>query len=274
MIRALRRECFDRSVDFCGNDRGAFLSLFCGARERLGPVAEGGFLGRRFCYTEAIRLPENRHHTLRNIDLLAPWGISTPDSTELEIRSNPALESVATALLPQPAILCHLATSQPKKEWPAAYWAELYRMAAADGRRMLFSTGTSPRELALLDQLRSLEPAIPALPSVPDLATFLAVIKKASLFITGDTGPLHFAAALGVPTLALFGPSPAALWAPFGSQHRHLQASSCDCSVHSAFCTSVRPCMAGILPRDVFQLLQQTVPEMNSTTEITGRTEI
>jgi ADP-heptose:LPS heptosyltransferase len=47
VIRALRQERFDRSIDFGGNDRGAIVSLFCGARERLGPLWPGGFVGRR-----------------------------------------------------------------------------------------------------------------------------------------------------------------------------------------------------------------------------------
>src|SRR5260221_570825 len=50
ILRGLRQEHFDRSVDFGGNDRGAILSLLCGARERLAPLTEKGFLGRRFCY--------------------------------------------------------------------------------------------------------------------------------------------------------------------------------------------------------------------------------
>ena len=56
VLRALRQERFERSVDFGGNDRGAIVSLLCGARQRLGPLWPGGFLGRRFCYTHTRRL--------------------------------------------------------------------------------------------------------------------------------------------------------------------------------------------------------------------------
>src|SRR4051812_33115234 len=45
VIRALRKERFDRSVDLAGNDRGALFSLLCGAAKRLGPVAPKGFWG-------------------------------------------------------------------------------------------------------------------------------------------------------------------------------------------------------------------------------------
>ena len=58
-----------------------------------------------------------------------------------------------------------------------------------------------------MDELKKLAPAAPVLPPVPELALFLALLKRAGVFISGDTGPLHFAAGLGVPTIALFGPS-------------------------------------------------------------------
>ena len=54
LIRALRRERFDRSVDFASNDRGAILSLLIGAPHRLGWDERGGFLGRKFCYTNRV----------------------------------------------------------------------------------------------------------------------------------------------------------------------------------------------------------------------------
>src|SRR5687768_11145919 len=66
IIRALKQEKFDRSVDFVGNDRGAILSFLCGAKHRLGPMANRGFLARRYCYNQKIAEPEaNKHEILR-----------------------------------------------------------------------------------------------------------------------------------------------------------------------------------------------------------------
>jgi len=66
IIRTLRRERFDRSVDFASNDRGAILSRLIGARHRLGWGEPGGFWGRRFCYTERVA-PETKlqHESVR-----------------------------------------------------------------------------------------------------------------------------------------------------------------------------------------------------------------
>jgi len=251
VIRALRREKFDRSVDFAGNDRGAILSFFIGARQRLGWAQRGGFLGRQFCYHQRVAL-ENKvqHESARLAHLLSAWDIK-PSSLAAEIRADPALAATAEKLLPPGKILCHLASSQSKKEWPLAHWAALHQMSATAGIELIFTTGVGAREEALLKDFRRLAPAAPVLEPVPDLAVYLAVLQRANAFVSGDTGPLHFAAGLGVPTLALFGPSSPAQWAPVGAQHRFLTGSACTCG-NVGICESAQPCLAAITPEQVF----------------------
>ena len=258
VILALRRERFDRSVDFTGNDRGAILSLLCGAPQRLGPLWRHGFLGRRLCYTQTVALPAGQHESRLNLQLLAAWGIPAPERPELEIQADPKLGGAAEKLLPGPAILCHLAASQPKREWPISHWAELYRRASPAGLELVFGSGLGDRQQALLAELRRLIPAAPVLPALPDLATFLAVLKRARLFISGDTGPLHLAAGLGVPTISLFGPSSPQQLAPLGRQHRALQGARCSCRNDVGPCRAASPCMAAISPEAVLQLIAQS----------------
>ncbi len=183
----------------------------------------------------------------------------------LEICPDPGLAKAAEQLLPHPAILCHLATSQPKKEWPLAHWVELYRRCAAAGQELVFSTGVSAREQALLEALKQRLPGVPVLPVLSDLPTFLAVLKRARLFISGDTGPLHFAAGLGVPTVGLFGPSPADKWAPLGKPHRALQADHCTCGSNTSVCLRANPCMASISPEAVRRLVLEVCGPFTDT---------
>jgi ADP-heptose:LPS heptosyltransferase len=254
LIRELRRERFDRSVDFAGNDRGATLSFLCGAPERLACSLPGGFWGRRFCYTQTIQPVKGQHEVAGHLRLLSAWGIASADAPRPEVRSDPGLTGAAERLLPGRKILCHLATSQPKKEWPLDYWAEFYTRAIAAGHEPVFSTGTNAREQMLLAELKQRIPSLAWLPRVPDLATFLAVIKRARLFIGGSTGPLHLAAGLGVPTLSLFGPSPASQWAPVGPRHRAVQGGPCTCGNSTQVCLSANPCMARISPEEVLRV--------------------
>jgi ADP-heptose:LPS heptosyltransferase len=257
VIRALRREHFDRSVDFAGNDRGAILGVLIGARRRLGWAQRGGFLGRRFCYHQRVaREKKLEHESARLMHLLSAWDIA-PGPLESEIHTDPALDAAAQKILPERKIICHLAASQAKKEWPLARWTALHRLAATAGLQLIFATGTGAREESLLNDFKRLAPDAAVLRPIPDLALYLAVLKRAQGFVSGDTGPLHFAAGVGVPTLALFGATSPVLWAPIGMRHRLLTGSPCSCRGNVGVCQSANHCLAVISPEQVLAGLQQ-----------------
>ena len=258
LTRVLRRERFDRSVDFASNDRGAVLSFLIGAKKRLGWAEPGGFFGRKFFYNNRVAPEKNpTHETVRLAQLLSGWKIPLPDSFETEIRADPALAETAKKILPENnAIICHVASSQPKKEWPLASWAELNRRASAAGQHVVFTTGRGEREQSLMTDLKKLAPDAAILPVISELPLFLAVLQRAALFISGDTGPLHFAAALGVPTISLFGPTPSARWAPLGARHQVLTGGLCNCDGNSLVCLDARHCLAKISAEQVFAALQ------------------
>jgi heptosyltransferase-3 len=258
LLRALRAERFDRSVDFASNDRGAILSRLIGARRRLGWDEPGGFLGRKFCYTDRVA-PETGplHESARLARLLSGWQIPPPASLEPEIRADPALAEAAKKILPgERAVVCHLASSQPKKEWPLAHWAKWNRLATDAGFRVVFTAARGERERARLAEFKKLAPEAVVLPEMPELPLFLAVLARASLFVSGDTGPLHFAAGLGVPTISLFGPSSPARWAPVGPRHQFLTGTPCSCNGHWADCRSAVHCLAAIAPEQVLTRLK------------------
>ncbi len=258
MIRALHRERFDRSVDFASNDRGAIISRLIGACRRLGWDEPSGFFGRKFCYTDRVA-PEVKpqHESVRLTRLLSGWQIPPPPSLEAEIHADPSLADAAKKILPdERAVICHVASSQPNRQWPVEHWAAFYRLAAAGGVRLAFTTATGAREQLLTAELKQLSPDALILPLIPQLPLFLAVLQRAVVFISGDTGPLHFAAGLGVPTISLFGPSSPARWAPIGERHQILTGSSCACDGNLSVCQSANPCLAAITPDRVFERLK------------------
>lgn len=258
VIRALRAENFDWSVEFTGGDRGAILTWLCGARRRLGIAEGGGFLGRRFCFTERVpAAPRDQHEALRLLHVLSAWHITPPAEIRSEIHTSPAQDALAADLLPSGRILCHVASSQPKKEWPVQHWVSLYRLAQAAGLETIYCTGLSPREQSLLEEFRRRAPGAPTLSPLRDLALYLAVLKRARVFVSGDTGPLHFAAGLGVPTVALFGPSLVSRWRPLGPAHEVLSGGPCSCSGDSAVCHSAAHCLAAITPEQVLERVQR-----------------
>lgn len=246
IIRALRRERFDRSVDFGGNDRGAFMSFLIGAKRRLTWDHPGGFVGRKFCYTEWVKEPSGRHETRKHLHLLSAWGVAEPSNLEMEIRVDPAVEKTVTVPFPPGTVLGHVSTSNDRKQWPVAHWAELHRLCRAAEINLVYAAGNNPREQAFLAQIKKAAPEATALPVAPDLATYMVWMKHTALFVSGDTGPLHIAAALGVKTIAIYGSSPATFWAPLGDRHTALQGAACTCDVHAQVCTSAKPCIAAV----------------------------
>ncbi len=258
IIYALRRERFDRSVDFASNDRGAILSYFIGARRRLGWAERGGFFGRKFLYTDRV-VPEKNppHESVRLAQLLSGWHIPVPGELKSELHANSSLAEAAKKILPdERAVICHVASSQPKKEWPLGRWVRLHRLAVAAGIKLVFTTARGEREAAQMAEFKKLVPQAVVLPLISDLPLFLAVLARAAVFVSGDTGPLHFAAGLGVPTISLFGPTPPARWAPIGQKHLALTGGTCSCDGNSAVCTVARHCLSQISAEKVFAALQ------------------
>lgn len=260
-VSALRKERYDRSVDFVGNDRGAILSLLIGARIRLAPIKYHPTLLQKLAYTQTIETQSlpiswvNRH--LQMLEL--SWQTPPTESKYMSIESDPALKKTAKNILKNHTIICHLGTSQPKKEWPVYKWHEFYQLASKAGYKLAFSAGTNDRELGLLVGLKELAPEIYALPAMTDLSLFLAVLKQAKVVISGDTGPLHFAAGLGVKVIGLFGTEDSVLHAaPIYGRNELIQSSLCTCLNELAqfpICQSNTSCMATISAGRVLDML-------------------
>ncbi len=260
ILRALRAEGFDRSMDFSGNDRSAIASFFAGARERSGVSSSGGFLGRRFCYTRLIAAaPYDQHETLRLLSLLSAWGISPPAKVSIRLHVASELAAAVDRNTSDHRVICPVGAGIAKKEWPAARWAEFYRMATAAGYKLAFTRGANAREETLIRNLQALEPDVTVLPTM-DLTHFLTVLNSAGAVVSSDTGPMHFAAGLGVPTLAMFGPSSPRQWGPVGPNCRVIQAPRCACEAASHNCLGAKHCMRNIAPAEVLRELQTLLP--------------
>jgi len=253
LLQQLRRQRYEVSIDFVGNDRGALLSRLIGAKRRIGSVPERGAYPRSRCYTDPVEaFDTTRHESIRTWAVTVPLAVPFPEDMTMEIAPCPAFTEAAARALPEGRVLCYVCASQAKREWPLACWLEFAQRARADGARLAFTAGITPREKETLGALAEQCPDAFILPPPEPLEFMLAVLARAQVFVTGDAGPLHFAAALGVPTLSLFGPTAATRWAPLGTRHRSLQGGLCPCSGHDAACSAAKPCMQQISPQAVW----------------------
>ncbi|HEX2033837.1 MAG TPA: glycosyltransferase family 9 protein [Chloroflexota bacterium] len=146
-----------------------------------------------------------------------PWLTTTPDAQQW------AAEWTARHLDGSPFAVLHAGSGSARKNWPAASWARV--LAALQERtalRLVLSAGPAdgPAVEALLRQRRRDPAAAPPGPDVvlqgASLPRLGAVLQRARLMLGHDSGVTHLAAGLGVPTVAVFGPSDPALWRPRG----------------------------------------------------------
>jgi len=171
--------------------------------------------GQRFV---AERRDRNEHRVKQ---LGRIFGLDPPPAPRLWISA--AREAEAARLLPAggPVLAIGPAANWRAKEWRAERFAEL-------AARMTGPGGLFPNArvvvLAAAHERRQALPLIEAMPAdrcidlvgKVDLLTAAAALRRAALFIGNDTGLMHLAAASGVPTLGLFGPSPIEQYAPWG----------------------------------------------------------
>jgi ADP-heptose:LPS heptosyltransferase len=158
-----------------------------------------------------------------------------------------------------PMVGIHASGGRPIKQWEVTRFAEVAAMLVASRGATIVLTG-APGDRAIVDLVRSAIPATNAIDIAgeADLLTLAAVLQQIDVLVTGDTGPMHLAAAVGTPVVAVFGPSDPARYAPRGSQHRiiriDLPCSPCNrirlpperCSGHTP------DCLAGIDAVTVF----------------------
>jgi len=203
IIRILREREFELVVDFQRKFRTGLLAYLSGAKCRVG--------NGPLC---TIRVPDriNKHAIDRYFDLLHAIGIKTKDRRlELFLAKSDRVyarkilnakgvcpDRIKVALFP--------GAGWKLREWmPARFAAVGDRVAVHFEAQVLLFGG--PKERELVDHVASLMTTTPitvaeALP----IRRFAALVEQCNLFITNDTGPMHIAAAMQTPTVALFGP--------------------------------------------------------------------
>ncbi|MEO8485353.1 MAG: putative lipopolysaccharide heptosyltransferase III [Betaproteobacteria bacterium] len=239
--RALARELagrrYDLLVHLTEHPRGIALARrlkprFAVTTER---VLERGaaWLWKRH-YTHFYRLPRTTERAMveQNLDALRRLGIEPPDSTRaLVMVPGAEAEARADALLREHALArggfvhAHPGSRWFFKCWPADRVAALCERIVADGLPIVLTGAPDERERAMLDAIvAQLSPACAArvvdLGGKLSLRELAALTARARLFVGVDSAPMHIAAAMQTPTVALFGPSSEIAWGPWRVPHR------------------------------------------------------
>jgi lipopolysaccharide heptosyltransferase I len=229
--RELRGLGIDVAIDVQGLPKSSLFTSFTGTRERIGfsfgsvrdPFAA-------FFTNRHVTPPRSAAHIVdQNMALLAPLGIApTPVSFPLPVFQGAAgrIENLLLehGVLPGEELVVLLpGTRGPAKQWPPAGYLEVgRRLARIEGIRVALVGSPAEREL-LLGIASGLDGAPPVLFTGP-IDELVELLRRSRLVIGNDTGPLHIAAALGRPTIGLFGPTRAERTGPYGPEARSLQS--------------------------------------------------
>jgi len=263
IVRALRREKFDVAFNFSGADRTVFLTAMSGARWRVAHQAGRKHFWNRWLIRHWVsRCDVNLPAYEQRRQVLAASGL-TLESPRWELSIPEAARRRAETLAPKAAIHFSINASSPLKEWPVENWIELAKqLFAEDGGLQIVATGTaSDREQQRLRTLAAnvSDQRLTVLPPGLPIAELAAVLKQSRLHVGPDSGVLHLAVAVGLPTVSLFRDyHDAKAWMPAGPAHRVLSVP-CACvnqRVQPCAQAGRARCLAELSPASVAKTIQ------------------
>lgn len=227
----VRRFHFDLAFDFRISERGAVLAFLSGAKERIGFYdPEGFWRNRLFTRLRQDRREdrESMHMSAYYSSLIRAYGLTvTHEKPEIHVRED--VRQRAEHLLRQEgvAVECPIIVLQPfslwrYKEWNMEKYTQLIRRMLSAFQVSVVITGSadeSERARELVARFGDKERRVFNLAGKTSLGELAGVLQASKLFVGVDSAGMHIAAAVGTPTIAIFGPSSPDSWAPSGRQH-------------------------------------------------------
>ena len=227
--RELRGNGYDVAVDFQGLIKSAVLARLSGARRVIGFDKPGlrEPMAAMF-YSERVRIDEQQHVVRKNLRLAAALGAAeAPLEFPIAAVSSDAIDQFVRGR--SPFALINPGAAWPNKRWPPDRLAAVARaLKSTHGLDSVVLWGPDESQLAEAVVSQSGGAAANAPPT--GLRDLLALARHAKLIVSGDTGPLHIACALGVPSVSLFGPTNPARNGPWDPQDIAIaRYDGCDC---------------------------------------------
>jgi lipopolysaccharide heptosyltransferase I len=215
--RELRARSYDVALDFQGLIKSAILARLSGARRVVGfDRASLREPAAAFCYSDTVAAAESGHVIHKNLRLAAAMG-ARADRLEFPIRhvDSPVLQALRDRGLTAFAVM-NPGAAWPNKCWPPPMFGEVAgHLADRHGLPSLVLWG--PGEQSRADAVAAAAGGSAVVAPPTTLVDLVAIMRGASIVVSGDTGPLHIAAAAGAPVVAIFGPTDPARngpWAP------------------------------------------------------------
>jgi len=261
----LRRKQYDLAVDVRGDLTVALLLWLAGAKRRIGWAAGGG----AFLLTRSVAYRHGRPE-LQSRRLLLEAMTDRPTQTSMKPKVHPSRAALERAngwcehLVKgedrRPLVALHLGAGTQAKQWPDAHWRELIgRLIVELDARLVLVGDRREREHARAVLGDRGWPGVMNLCGLTNIDELAALLGRADLAVSCDSGPAHLAAAVGTPLVVLFSGSVSfPQWQPRGRRvmvcRRAMKCAPC----HAKRCPLAgHPCMSGLLPEEVMSAVRR-----------------
>jgi lipopolysaccharide heptosyltransferase I len=243
-IRNFRKELaarnYEYAIDLQGLTKSGLVSWWSGAKRRIGfKGGESRELNLLFNSERVVPPAEAVHIVEKNLSLLQPLGVELPHKPEWVMPSYKVeVEGLrpfwnACGLLDEKGATREYCVVNPgatwlTKRWPPALFGEVAKGLIERSNLPVIVPWAGADERKAAETIVSLAGSRAFLSPPTNLRQLAALIAPAALFVGNDTGPLHLAVALHVPTVAIFGATDPLRNGPYGSQHR-MQTGGVEC---------------------------------------------
>lgn len=257
MRSMLHSKHFDLVIDMQGLFKSAVLAAISGCSNRIGycEMREGsGFISKAICGSHS-----KDHVIERYLDVARYLGAEVekvdfpmPDLTS---ESQSVQKKLAEQNVMGDYVVFVPGARWQTKEWPVEHYAELARMILAEGMQVVLAGG--PDDLDKGNKIKELCPEAVNLIGQTSLRELAALIQGCAVYISADTGPLHFAAALKKPLVAMYGPTKADRTGPYGSDKASVLLSPAACAGCLKKSCNNWHCMHDITPEMVYKAYKE-----------------
>jgi heptosyltransferase-3 len=230
-FRNLRRFQCDLAIDLRTGTRGAIMAFLSGASQRIGLYADDGKLWRNRLFTSLWKRDYSLdlHVADYLLGLCEAFGITTGQRTPELVVAGDKQEKIRL-LFAREAIHQDkkIVALQPfslwgYKEWGKEKYISLIRWLATEYGAVVIVTGSAAEKERAEEIVNSCGGGCYNFAGKTSIAMYAALLQKCQFFIGVDSAGLHIAAAVGTPTVGIFGPSSPVSWAPVGKQHLIIQ---------------------------------------------------
>jgi heptosyltransferase III len=229
LLAALRERRYQLIVHLTDHWRGMWLAQALRPRWSVAPMRASRLWAWSFSHRYPFPRGTPRHTVELNLDALRRIGIY-PEEDEKRLVLVPGREAMQRVddLLARHAlesgryIHVHATSRWLFKAWTEDANADLIRRLARDGHRMVITAAPDAREKSIVGRIvaGAATEALIDLSGELSLRDIAALTARARLFFGVDSAPMHIAAAMGTPVVALFGPSDERVWGPWKVRHR------------------------------------------------------